>query len=354
MNEQPPASRRTAASPDPARPVEQPATPTHDIVVIGASAGAVSTLQTLASALPRDFPAAVFVVVHISAGARSELADILMRAGPLPASHPDDMTAIAPGQVYVSSPDCHMLIERDHIRIARGPKENRHRPAIDPLFRSAAWSYGPRVIGVVLTGFLDDGTAGLWAIRTCGGVTIVQDPHDAVHPEMPQNALTFNQVDYVLSVEKMGPLLDKLARQPVHGAYQFNRPPSMKTEVEFQAMEHNRDIKDMSTLGRLSPFTCPSCRGSLWELQEDDLLRYRCHTGHGFNGESLLAEQTCAIEEGLYSALRAVEEKAAALRRLSVRWGDRYPKMEADYLARAKEMEQSAHVLRRLLAEGDM
>ena len=204
----------------------------------------------------------------------------------------------------------------------------------------------------MLTGYLDDGAAGLWAIRSCGGITVVQDPADAMHPEMPGNALAFTEVDHCLPLDQIGPLLNRLAREPVEPAEDRPRPASMKTELEFATMERDHDIKDMGALGKLSPFTCPACRGTLWELQEDALVRYRCHTGHAFSADSLLAEQTGEIEEGLYSALRAVEEKSTALRRLSVRWRDRYPTMEADYLARADEMDASAHVLRRMLAEG--
>ena len=324
----------------------------HDIVVIGASAGAVPSLKVLVRGLPGNFPGSIFVTVHMSAEARSELSGILSRAGSLPVSAPADMTPIESGQIYVSSPDCHMLLERDRVRIVRGPKENRHRPAIDPLFRSAAWAYGPRVVGIVLTGYLDDGTAGLWAIKTCGGITIVQDPADALHLDMPQNALMHNRVDYCVPLDEMAALLVKLATEPVDLTRHHPRPASVKTEVEFASIERDRDIDDMGSLGRLSPFTCPSCRGALWELQEGDLMRYRCHTGHAFSEKSLLTEQSISIEEALYAALKAVEEKAAALRKLSQRWSERFPQMEADYQARVSELDASARVLRRLLANG--
>src|SRR5262245_44960295 len=176
---------------------------THDIFVIGASAGGVFSLKELFAALPADFPGSLFVVVHRSSESSGKISDAFDGDAALPIVTPDDEAAIVPGRIYVAPPDRHMLIERNRVRIVRGPKENRHRPAIDPLFRSAAWAYGPRVVGVVLTGYLDDGTAGLWAIKTCGGVTVVQDPADALHPDMPMNALSANQVDHCLPLQKI-------------------------------------------------------------------------------------------------------------------------------------------------------
>src|SRR5215469_16540682 len=170
----------------------------HDIVAIGASAGAIEALTALVGALPADFPGTLFIVVHTSPDACSKVPQILGRAGVLPVVAPQDMTVFAPGRIYVSSPNRHMLLERDHVRIVRGPKENRHRPAIDPLFRSAAWAYGPRVVGVILTGSGDDGAAGQWAIKSCGGTTVVQDPATAAHPEMPESALLHNEIDHIL------------------------------------------------------------------------------------------------------------------------------------------------------------
>ena len=346
-----PAQSASAASAS-ADSVSAPASGvTHDIVCIGASAGAIPTLQTLLGTLPGDFAGTLFVVVHMSPRGGSELAGILSRAGTLPAVTAGDLVHWRPGCVYVAPADCHMLLEGEHVRVVRGPKENRHRPAIDPLFRSAAWSFGPRVVGVVLTGYLDDGAAGLWAVRSCGGVAVVQDPNDALFRDMPENALNLLNVDHVLPVAEIGALLVRLARQPVDTSRSYPRPESLRTEMEFAAMERDRDIKDMGSLGKLSPFTCPACRGALWELEEGDLLRYRCHTGHAYSSDSLILEQDGAIEEGLYSALRAVEEKATALRRLSERWRGRYPHLETDYLEKADEMDRSAHALRHLLSQ---
>jgi len=323
-----------------------------DIVVIGASAGGLEAVKVILSALPSTFSGSIFVVIHVAAERHSIAAKILGRASDLEVTAPVDKTPVVPGRVYVSSPDRHMLLEPGRIRIVRGPKENRHRPAIDPLFRSAAWTYGPRVVGLVLSGSGDDGAAGLWAIKTCGGTTVVQDPADAAHPSMPENALMYDQIDYSLPVQQIAPLLIRLSTRSIGVAGDCRWRQSLKTENEFDTM--SRDIADMDSLGKLSPFTCPSCRGALWELSDGKLLRYRCHTGHAFSESSLRAAQSTAIEDSLYSALRAVEEKATLLRKLSQVWRDRQSRLAVDYEAKANAMEQSAQVLRKLLVGGEI
>src|SRR5437588_11068380 len=187
--------------------------PGHDIIVVGASAGGVEALVTLARSLQRNLQAAVFVVLHIPAQSPSLLPEILGRAGPLKAVQATDDMQIEQGHIYVAPPDHHMLMELGKVRVVRGPKENRHRPAVDPLFRSAALAYGPRVIGVILTGALDDGTAGLLAVKRRGGIAVVQDPSEAMYPSMPSSALAHVEVDHVLSLADIGPLLGRLASQ---------------------------------------------------------------------------------------------------------------------------------------------
>ena len=320
---------------------------TRDIAVVGASAGGLRALQRLAAGLPPGYRGAIFIAMHTSPEARSELAAILGRAGTLPVTLAADGAAIEPGHLYVAPADHHLLVERGRMLVVRGPRENRHRPAIDPLFRSAAWAYGPRAVGVVLTGDLDDWTAGLWAIKSCGGTTVVQEPDDADHPQMPFNALMHNDVDHRLPLADIAGLLYRLAREPIDVPRPAEPPNSLHDEVEFARM--NRGIRAASALGRLSSFTCPSCRGALWELEEGGHLRYRCHTGHAYSQSSLLVDQTIAIEESLYTALRAVEEKAAVLRRLAERWPDRLPDVRRDYEERARELDRSADALRTLL-----
>lgn len=317
----------------------------RDIVVVGASAGGLQALQQLAGWLPADFPAAVLVVLHLNPEVPSFLPDILTRAGALPAVAAANGEAITPGTIYVAPPDMHLLVERGRTRVVRGPRENRHRPAVDPLFRSAAWAYGPRVIGVVLSGSLDDGTAGLWAIKQCGGVAIVQDPEEARYPDMPRNALSGVAVDHSLTVSAIASLLIELTALEFE-AGEVTPPATMKLEVDFAAMEG--DMSAMNELGQLSPFTCPSCKGSLWELRDGELARYRCHTGHSYSEAALLGEQGTSIEDAIYSALRAVEEKAGALRRLGTYHADRSPSLTASYDRRAEELDRTAVVLREM------
>jgi two-component system chemotaxis response regulator CheB len=344
-------SDQGAPSPDDdLQPAAAARSPSRDIVVVGASAGGVVALKELVSHLPADYEGSMFVVMHVSPEARSELAAILSRSGPLPALVAEDRLAISPGTIYTSRPDHHLLVEAGRMRVVRGPRENRHRPAIDPLFRSAAWSYGRRVVGVVLSGNLDDGTAGLWAIKSCGGTTVVQEPSEAAHPDMPSNALMHNRIDHRLPVAEIARLLGRLARQPVDLAQSSTPVPGIAEEIGFAAMEG--EMRDMAKIGSLSAFTCPTCRGALWELEEGGHLRYRCHTGHAFSQESLQVDQTLAIEEGLYGALQAVEEKAAALRRLADRWPENIPGVKKDYEQRARELDSSAEVLRSMLAAG--
>ena len=320
----------------------------RDIIVIGASHGGLEALRTVLAGLPRELPAAVFVVQHVAASSPRMLASIIGEASALPTFIPEDRTAIEPGRVYVPEPDRHILLERGYVRIVRGPKENRHRPAIDPLFRSAAWAYGPRVIGVVLSGELDDGTAGLWAIRTCGGKTIVQDPAGAVGQGMPRNALLHNDVDHCVSLGEIAPLLARLVSEDMEINGATEPPETVRTEVDFAAMKGH--MADMDRLGQVSSYTCPTCRGALWELTSEDMLRYRCHTGHAFSAESLVAEQSNGVEEALYSALRVVEEKAAVLRRLGDEMDSTRSAMLDTYHERATDLDATAKVIRGLLA----
>jgi two-component system chemotaxis response regulator CheB len=346
-----PSSADAGIAPAPAAETSAPhdaAASGRDIVVIGTSAGGVDALQRLVSALTPDYRGAVFVVMHISPEAHSELPAILTRAGALPAVEATDRMPIQHGRIHVAPPDFHLLLERGSLRVVQGPRENRHRPAIDPLFRSAAWAYGPRAVGVVLTGNLDDGTAGLWAIKSCGGTTIVQEPNEAHHPQMPMNALMHNRVDHRLPLEGIAALLTRLGQEAPDPFDVRDPPPTLEDEVQYAKL--NRGRHEMGQLGRLSPFTCPSCRGALWELDEGEHLRYRCHTGHAYSQASLLVDQGIAVEEGLYTAMRAVQEKAAALRRLAERWPDHIPNVKDEYLARAGELDQSADMLRAMLA----
>jgi two-component system chemotaxis response regulator CheB len=327
-----------------------PLTPTlRDVTVVGASSGGVAALRAFVAALPAQHAGAVFVVMHMAPQGEGLLAGILDHAGPLPAVRATDGMPIGPGRIVVAVPDHHLLLEPGVVRVVRGPKENRHRPAIDPLFRSAAWAYGPRVVGVVLSGNLDDGTAGLWAVKSCGGITAVQDPAEAEFPDMPRNAIEHNRVDHCLPVQGLAQLVAHLALQPVATAAPLGPPPALQAEVR-RSFTTAADLTDDRPGGQPSSFTCPACGGALWETDEGGHLRYRCHTGHGFSVDSLITEMGQVAEDSLYRAVRAMEEKAAALRRLREQWQGRYPRVGSDYERSAEELDRSSDVLRSLLA----
>jgi two-component system chemotaxis response regulator CheB len=329
--------------------------PGHDIIVVGASAGGVEALSELVRGLPGDLPAAVFIVLHVPAQSPSILPQILARAGKLPATHALDGEEIAPGRVYIAPPDNHLLVERGHVRVVRGPKENRCRPAVDPMFRSAALAYGPRVVGVILTGALDDGTVGLRDLKKRGGTTIVQDPREALYPGMPQSALDNVKVDYCLPLAEIAPLLAHLASEPAADEGAYPVPDDLKTEagIAEQQMGAPELIESVEKIGRRSIFTCPECSGTMWELTDGDLLRFRCHVGHAFSAESLMAEQAETLEDALWSAVRALEEKVALARRLAQRARDRsYHKAALTYDERARVAEKQAEIVRQMLLNG--
>ena len=264
----------------------------HDVIVIGASAGGVEALVALVHDLPPDLPAALFVVLHIPPYGTSVLPAILSRKGPLPARHPTDGEAIQPGHIYIAPPDYHLLIDGDRIRLSRGPNENGHRPAIDTLFRSAARSAGPRVIGVVLSGALDDGTAGLQAMKMRGGLAVVQDPEDALFSSMPRSAVDNVAVDHVLPLSAIAPALATLTRQPVPEQEEAAVPDEM--EIEVGVAEMDMAALEADRAGAPSGYACPDCHGVLWEVQEGELVRFRCRVGHAYSPDSLLASQSRA------------------------------------------------------------
>jgi two-component system chemotaxis response regulator CheB len=324
---------------------------THDIITIGASAGGIETLRRLVSMLPGELPAAILVVLHLDPRFNSDMPGLLARAGTLHAQFANDGDEIVPGRIYVAPPDRHLLVSRGRLQIARGPAENRHRPAIDPLFRSAAWSYGPRVVAVVLSGTLDDGAAGLWAVKSCGGVTVVQDPADALYAEMPTSALMTLNVDHCLPLDEIAPMLERLAHEPVDGRHP-HPPERVGWEASAVKSDHHTDVEDMNRIGKPSGFTCPACHGGLWELQDGELVHYRCYVGHAFGPESLLAAQSEEVEAALETAVRALEEKGATARRLRDRFRERLPAIATRYEAQLHGLEEKASVIRKLLQRG--
>jgi two-component system chemotaxis response regulator CheB len=281
-------------------------------VVIGASAGGVSALLEVAAALPADFPALLGVVLHVGSQ-QSILPELMSARGPLHAVHPQDGDPLKPGRIYVAPPDQHMLFTPQGVRLTRGPRENHARPAVDPLFRSVALHWRERAIGVVLTGELDDGTAGLAAIKDCGGAAIVQDPATATEPSMPASALANVAVDECLALQAIVPAL----RERVKEAVAASHPVPQHLLHEQAVFEGSKPMDNLSAVATPSTFTCPDCGGSLWELRQSRPLRYRCHTGHAFTSGSLQDQQAKVAEQAMWSSVRSLQEREALLRRLA-------------------------------------
>ncbi|TSD89986.1 chemotaxis protein CheB [Mycobacterium sp. KBS0706] len=293
---------------------EEQGMPNHDIVAIGASAGGLSALKRIVAGLPAGLDAAVLVVQHLKSDHHGTLPGILERAGPLPAGFAEDGRPATRGRIHIAPPDHHLLLQEDTLRLNRGAWENSSRPSIDTLFRSIAVCCGPRSIGVVLTGYLDDGSAGLRALKRCGAVTVVQDPADAEYPDMPRNALAMTEVDHVAALDAMPGLLARLVADAAGRPVPV--PPDVQLEANIMAKDDidNADLLDQ--LGERSMFTCPDCGGVLWELNDGDTLRHRCHIGHAYSAASLGHAMSGEVTKAMETALRTLEERSRMLRRL--------------------------------------
>ncbi|TMK87352.1 MAG: chemotaxis protein CheB [Actinobacteria bacterium] len=314
------------------------------VIAVGASAGGVDAISTVVAGLPADLRAAVLVVLHVSPRGKSVLPHILSSRGPLPARHATDGERLEAGRVYVAPPDQHLVVEPGRVRLTDEPRENGVRPSVDTLFRSAAHAYGPLVIGVVLSGTLDDGTAGLMAIKQHGGVAVVQDPAEAVFPSMPANAARFADPDHVVPLDKVPALLASIVDEW-----------SEERRVRVQQAEHDDeqpgDASAAAQRGDPSEFTCPECGGTLWEQQEGDLLRFRCRVGHAYSTESLLADQREALEAALWGAVVALEERADLANRLAGRMEDRGRAHRAGrYVREAGDARRRAGIVREAIA----
>lgn len=320
----------------------------RDIVVIGASLGGVSALTRLAEGLPADMPAALLAVQHMSPDHPSALDVILSRTGPLKASFAATGIPIEPAHIYLAPPDRHLLVQDGRLELSRGPRENRTRPAVDPLFRSAAVAKGSRVVGVVLTGLLDDGTAGMEAVKRCGGVTVVQDPEDAEHPDMPQSVLQSGvEVDYCLPLDEMPSLLARLARTEAPPAPSI--PEDLRIEVEM-LREGYRDQAKLIQTGSASPFVCPECGGALYGMDHAAMPRYRCRIGHAYSAKSLMADQAESVEKALVAAVRALDERAKFHDRMARDMAARDRKALAeDYRDQAETLRSQEEIIRELL-----
>ena len=283
----------------------------RDIVVIGASAGGVEALTQLVRGFPPELGAALFVVLHLSPTGTSVLPSILERAGSLPAGVPEDGELIARGHIYVAPPDQHMLLAGDHVRLTTGPRENGHRPAVDPLFRSAARTYDGRVIAVVLSGTLDDGAAGARLIKERGGVVLTQA--DPIYPDMPAHAAAATETDAILPVEELPQRICEIVEEAIE-------TEDDESVSEQQRAERSATIVDGAALGaEPAELGCPECGGPLWEREEGPLVRFACRVGHVYSPESLVSEQGKALEAALWTALRGLEERADLYRRMARR-----------------------------------
>jgi two-component system chemotaxis response regulator CheB len=306
----------------------------HDVVTIGASAGGVEVLLTLAQSLPKDLPAAIFVVIHTVPMQVSTLPELLSSRGPLPAAHPLHEERIEPGHIYVAPPDNQLMLSRGAMQVIRGPRENGHRPAVDALFRSAASEFGARVIGVVLSGFQDCGTAGIMSIKARGGLSIVQDPRTAVAAQMPQSVIDQGLADHVAAPVELGALIEKLVAMEA-GA---GSDPDVGT----------RQLEGMAPAAR-ADLVCPLCAGVLANVQRGTFEHFRCHVGHTFSLESLVAEQGEAMEKTLWGAVRALEEGATLSRRLA---GAEKGELSRRFAEKARTQAQQAEVIRSMLLYG--
>jgi two-component system chemotaxis response regulator CheB len=301
----------------------------RNLVVIGASAGGVEALLSLVPSLPRDLAASVLVAVHVAPRSASNLPKLLAYRSRLPVAYALDGQALADPGVWVAPPDRHLVVQDGVTRLSRGPRENGHRPAIDILFRSAARARGPASIAVVLSGNLDDGSAGMEVIRRAGGIGIVQDPEEAAYPDMPRNALEMAGADHVARIEELGPLLVRLVSEPI----------TPRPEV---ALRRDNMMSE-------AVFSCPECGGVL-ELEGPGTLRFRCRVGHGFGGEALAAAQDDRLDAALWTAVRTLNEQAELARRLAARAHARgHDHAALRYEERVHELSEKAHLVRAAL-----
>jgi two-component system chemotaxis response regulator CheB len=316
----------------------------RDIVVIGASAGGIGAVSGILRELPGDFPAAIFVVVHIPATISSALPSVLGRRSSLVAAHPREGEAIERGRVYVAPPDHHLLVDGERVLLSHGPEENGFRPAIDALFRSAAVHHGPRVVGIVLSGALGDGAVGLAEVKRHGGATVVQDPEDALFNDMPRRAIDVMEPDHVAAAADMHRLLQELVGEPAASRAQ-EEVPRLDGRAA-RGMRADGPTGGGDAPGAPSGYTCPECHGVLWEQGEGDSFHFLCRTGHRLSPDSLLYQREREIEGALYAARRALQEQASLLHRLSERLRQRGSTLVTGELAqRAQSVERQAEVL---------
>ena len=330
------------------------------IVVVGASSGGFEALKTLVRGLPIDLNASILIVWHVSPDVFGVLPQVLNKLKAMPAAHALDREEIRTGRIYVAPPDHHMLVDDGHIRLTRGPRENLFRPAIDPLFRSAAYRYGPNVIGIILSGSLDDGTSGLWTVKRRGGIAVVQDPNDAEVPSMPENAMREVDVDYTVPIAEMPKLVVNLIQEQnmrsrvaiEHSGEESNR---LQVEIGIAAAAEKSALESgIMNFGDISPYTCPECHGVLSAIRESSTKRFRCHTGHAFTVDSLLATISENIETSLWNALRGVDESIILLNHMGDHFAElNRPQLAAAYFRKANEAGACSKDMRKIILSDD-
>lgn len=313
------------------------------IIVIGASAGGVAALRSLAAALPETLSAPVLVVLHVGAY-QSELPALLNAAGPVPAKHAEDGEEILPGHIYVAPPDRHMIVADGRLRLLRGPKENCARPAIDPLFRSVAEIYGSDAVGVILTGNLNDGALGLFEIKRRGGMAIVQDPNDAAYPEMPRSATEHVTVDYSVTLEQMPELLIELINRKDEKDVVM---PDSSSDMDGQEPE----IVNNQTFERPLTVTCPDCGGALKKFEVGSIVKFGCHIGHSYTAEIMAAAQFEEMEKVMRAAERFLNERAEFCLQMAEHGGDAGDAASSDWHAASKQALDRAYKLRDLVEQ---
>jgi two-component system chemotaxis response regulator CheB len=321
------------------------------VVVIGGSAGALAPLREIVGGLPSTLPATVLVVIHTSPDAPGEMATILARRAALPVTFAADGDRVQPQRVLIAPADHHLLLVDGRVTVTRGPRENGFRPAVDPLFRTAARWYGDRVIGIVLSGSLDDGTGGLKCVKDAGGIAIVQRPEEASSGGMPASAIRNVAVDHVVGTDAIAALVTRLVEAIAAREESKESPMTIKQRHEIDpAVAGTRALEDGSLPGPPSVFTCPECGGSLWEVTNGNFARFACHVGHSYSPEALESGMADVLESALWTALRALEENAAFYRRMHDRTVDRgLAEIATSYAVKAQESSERADVIRKVL-----
>ena len=317
----------------------------RNIVVIGASAGGIEATKALLSYLPANLPASLLIVQHQSSSSEGYLYRVLQSHSLLPVQRVDELLPLCEGQVYVAPPDKHIVLSGDTVVPTGGPRENRARPAINPLFRTAAAQHDSRVVGILLSGMLDDGVAGLHAIQRCSGIIVVQDPEETDFPFMPRNAIKALNVDHILPVKKIAELIVELANTEVSKG---NIPQDVKIEAEMNGPQRS-EVYELQHIGKLVPAACPDCGGPLWQVGENETAIYRCHVGHGNSALALLQSQSDEIEQSLWAAVRALTERGTTLNKLAESSEQRSPRLAQEFRQQAIETHNRSEQARQFL-----